>query len=78
MKNQYWVAIGLFAFLMVWMFVPRQDNVVIEDRYAMPETDRTVTAVAAGTPVDAGAGGFTVLVGNVRPVPTRKPSVFVV
>jgi multidrug efflux system membrane fusion protein len=65
-KNQYWVAIGLFAFLIVWMFAPREDNVVIEDRYAMPETDRTVTAVAAGTPVDAGAGGFTVLVSKVQ------------
>lgn len=66
MKNQYWVAIGLFAFLILWMFTPREEDGVIEDRYAMPETNRTVTAVAAGTPVDAGAGGFTVLIRKVQ------------
>jgi membrane fusion protein, multidrug efflux system len=65
-KKQYWVATCLLIFLVVWMFLPREDIVVVEDRYAMPETDKTVTAVAAGSPVDAGADGFTVLVSQVQ------------
>ena len=66
MKKQYWVAIGLLIFLVTWMFLPREQNVAVEDRYAMPETDRSVTAIPAGSPVDAGADGFTVLVSKVN------------
>jgi multidrug efflux system membrane fusion protein len=65
-KKQYLVAIGLFIFLVVWMTVPRDNNAVEDDRYAMPETDRSVSAVAANTPIDAGAAGFTVRVSRVQ------------
>ncbi|MBU2099149.1 MAG: hypothetical protein KKD00_10325, partial [Gammaproteobacteria bacterium] len=66
MKKQYLVAIGLFIFLVIWMFLPREDSAAVEDRYAMPETDRSVTAVAANAPVDAGADAFTVRVSRVQ------------
>ncbi|MDO9476553.1 MAG: efflux RND transporter periplasmic adaptor subunit [Pseudohongiella sp.] len=66
MKKQYWVAIGLFIFLVIWMFLPREQNVAVEDRYAMPETDRSVTAIPAGSPVDVSASGFNVLVSKVN------------
>jgi membrane fusion protein, multidrug efflux system len=65
-KKQYWVAIGLFIFLVIWMFLPREQNVAVEDRYAMPETDRSVTAIPAGSPVDVSASGFNVLVSKVN------------
>lgn len=66
MKKQYLVAIGLFIFLVVWMFLPRGDSAAVDDRYAMPETDRSVTAVATNAPVDAGADAFIVRVSRVQ------------
>ena len=66
MKKQYLVAIGLFIFLVIWMLLPRDENAAEDDRYAMPETDRSVTAVAQNTPVDAGADGFTVRVARIQ------------
>lgn len=66
MKKQYLVAIGLFVFLVIWMFLPRDESAAVDDRYAMPETDTSVTAVAANAPVDAGADGFTVRVSRVQ------------
>ncbi|MDP2379694.1 MAG: efflux RND transporter periplasmic adaptor subunit [Pseudohongiella sp.] len=66
MKKQYWVAIGLFIFLVTWMFMPREQNAAVEDRYAMPETDRSVTAIPAGSQVDISASGFNVLVSKVN------------
>ncbi|MDO8910133.1 MAG: efflux RND transporter periplasmic adaptor subunit [Pseudohongiella sp.] len=66
MKKQYLVAIGLFIFLVIWMFLPREESASVEDRYAIPETDRTVTAVAGNAAVDAGAGGFTVRTSRIQ------------
>jgi membrane fusion protein, multidrug efflux system len=65
-KKQYLVAIGLFIFLVIWMFLPREESASVEDRYAIPQTDRTVTAIADNATVDAGAGGFTVRVSRIQ------------
>lgn len=65
MKKQYLAAIGLFIFLVVWMFFPRGER-VIEERYPTTETDTSVTALPFNAPAsDASALAFTVRVANV-------------
>lgn len=66
MKKQYLVAIGLFIFLVVWMLLPREQSVGDDDRYAIPETDTSVTAVTSATPRDGNAQGFTVRVARIQ------------
>lgn len=56
MKKQYMVAIGLFIFLTIWMFVPRE-QAAPPDPYAAEPMDTTVTAIPANASADASAAG---------------------
>ena len=62
MKKQYLVAIGLFVFLTIWMFVPRERG-ALPDPYAADALDTTVTAIPANATTDlSAAGNFSVRV----------------
>lgn len=62
MKKQYLVAIGLFIFLTIWMFIPRERG-ALPDPYATEPLDTTVTAIPANATADqSAAGNFSVRV----------------